>query len=106
MNVSIVKSSSTGSPEGNVAIQTIIGQKDSRFVVKLGELKYGNNTGMSVLELKSTSLFNGDFLRFRIRWSKMEITLNDTANLVPDKFRYQVPLSVTSDQDTVIRNVS
>ena len=73
MKVCVVKSS--GFPVGSVAIQTILGSKDSRFVVKLGKMNGGRKSEESV----SSKLFEDDFIRFRVRWTQLEVTLQDTS---------------------------
>jgi len=87
MNLLIVKSKGSELPIGSVAVQTVIGQTDSRFVIKVGKLKQGNIEGEK-LGGHSTSLFENDFLRFRIRWSEMEITLYDTKDVMAKRFGY------------------
>ncbi len=69
----MVRSSKSGAPVGSLAIQTILGAKDSRFVVKLGNLKHGHG------QVADPSLFQSDFLHFRIRWSQFELTFLDTS---------------------------
>ena len=77
LKIGVLRSSSTGEPLGSLAIQTVIGSKDSRFVVKIGNIKYGD-VGMRKNKTDSDPLFVGDLFRFRIRWNILEITLIDT----------------------------
>jgi len=86
LQVTVVKSTPTGSIIGSMAIQTIIGAKDSRYVIKLGPLKDGNVA--NVKDSPSHSLLENDCLRFRVRWSQMEVTFLDTSkknNSVSDR---------------------
>lgn len=75
LKVVLLRSCKTGSPVGSLAIQTVLGAKDSRFVVKLGPLKHGN----VVAENDSVSLFERDYLHFRVRCSQLEVTFLDTS---------------------------
>merc|ERR1711957_35487 len=97
LKVTIVKSVSSCRPIGSIAVQTIIGKGDSRFVIKLGSLKLGGIAG------KSNGIFSEDLLRFRIKWSEMNITLNDTAKITKRNFEsYQASLrqeSIPSKND-------
>ena len=86
IKVEVVWSKSTGHPNGSVAIQTVAGGKDSRFVIKLGGMKQHGTIQESE---KSSKIFKDDALRFRIRWSQLTITLLDTSKaattFVPNK---------------------
>jgi vacuolar protein sorting-associated protein 13A/C len=88
LKIVLLKSIKTGEPIGSVPIQTVIGSKDSRFVVKLGELKRG---GISFKDKGGIS--RDDFLHFRVRWSQLEITFLDTSlpvdNTMIGKISYQ-----------------
>ncbi len=75
LKVVMVRSCSSGSPVGSLAIQTVLGAKDSRFVIKLGDLKHGNIIDGD----KRKSLIDRDFLHYRIRWSRLEVTFLDTS---------------------------
>jgi len=75
LKVVMIRSCKSGSPVGSLAIQTILGAKDSRFVIKLGDLKHGN----IIDEGKGKSLIHRDFLHYRIRWSRLEVTFLDTS---------------------------
>jgi hypothetical protein len=77
--VSVMKSTATGAPVGSIAIQTIIGTQDSRYVIKIGPMKHGNVAGLSSTDLPTTSFFGNDLLRFRVRWSQMEVMFLDTS---------------------------
>lgn len=82
IKICVVRSTSDGSPIGSVAIQTVIGSRDSRLVIKVGAIKYGGSTAMangsSIGSSTPEETFADDFFRFRIRWSEMEVTLIDT----------------------------
>jgi hypothetical protein len=75
LKVVLMRSCKTGSPVGSMAIQTVLGAKDSRFVVKLGPLKHGN----VVAHNNAVPLFGKDYLHFRVRWSQLEVTFLDTS---------------------------
>lgn len=69
-----------GSPVGSVAVQTMIGKQDSRYLIKIGPMKRGDVTNQDLVNSSSsTSLFANDMLRFRVRWSEMQITFLDTS---------------------------
>jgi hypothetical protein len=70
-----VLSSRQGQAIGSFAVQTVVGSRDSRWVVKLGEIKFGSLRNKT-LEPKHDVL-GGDFIRFRIKWSELQITLNE-----------------------------
>ena len=82
LKVVLIRSCKSGSPVGSLAIQTVLGAKDSRFVVKLGALKHGN-----IVQDKGKSLISKDYLHFRIRWSQLEITLLDTSKAIGSNAR-------------------
>lgn len=88
LKVVLLRSITTGEPIGSVPIQTVIGSRDSRFVIKLGELKRG---GLSLSDKGGIS--KNDFLHFRVRWSQLEITFLDTSlpvnNTILEKNSYQ-----------------
>ena len=86
IKICVVKVTQTGRPLGSVAVQTVIGSKDSRQVIKIGAIKYGGVLGMQQSKTNSTSLLSNDLFRFRIRWSEMEITLNDTQRSMGEQY--------------------
>lgn len=65
-----------GSAVGSIAMQTVVGAKDSRLVVKLGEMKFGSlpSPGGSP---STTGIFKNDLLRFRVQWTELRITLDE-----------------------------
>lgn len=74
LKVAIVKSND-GSAVGSVYIQTVIDTRgDSRLVVKVGEVKLGPNLSPIT---KEKGLFDADFCRFRIRWTELQLVLNE-----------------------------
>lgn len=77
--VSVVRSNETRSPVGSVAVQTMIGRQDSRYVIKIGPMKRGNVTRQELSNTPYSTLFANDLLRFRIRWSEMQVTFLDTS---------------------------
>ena len=76
LRICVVKSRSTGEALGSLAIQTVTGARDSRMVIKIGALSFKESE--TDVESSSSSLFLHDFIRFRVRWSEMRVTLKDT----------------------------
>lgn len=74
LRICVVKSKVTGEAIGSLAVQTVTGARDSRLVVKIGALTIREADNY----VESTSLFAHDFIRFRVRWSEMRVTLKDT----------------------------
>ena len=74
LRVCVAKSRETGEPLGSLAIQTVTGARDSRLVIKIGALNFKEVNGSG----RSSGLFDQDFVRCRVRWSEMRITLKDT----------------------------
>ncbi|KAL9187273.1 hypothetical protein ACHAXT_001376 [Thalassiosira profunda] len=75
LRVIVAKSKDTGEPLGSLAVQTVTGARDSRLVIKIGALNFresDNDAG------RSKGLFTHDFIRFRVRWTEMRLTLKDT----------------------------
>ena len=60
---------------GSIAIQTVIGASDSRWVIKVGDLKM---TGDIITSNRKNDLLVNDFLRYRLRLDDFQITLCDT----------------------------
>lgn len=77
--VALVKSTD-GFPLGSVAIQTVVGARDSRFVVKLGSITFGSSRAPA-MDSSLSNLLRDDFLRFRIMWSELEVTLTEARPL-------------------------
>lgn len=73
-----------GSPLGSVAVQTVIGNQDSKFAVKLGELKFGSGTARDEAATPGQGMFDNDTVRFRIRWSEFQLTLNEARDMDSD----------------------
>ena len=74
LRVVLAKSKQTGEALGSLAVQTVSGAKDSRLVIKIGAINFRDST----VSHTSGGLFEHDFLRFRVRWSEMKVTLKDT----------------------------
>ena len=64
-----------GTTIGCVAVETVVGAADSRWVVKLGDLE---SSSPQITKRKEHSIFENDLLRFRIHWSVLEITLSES----------------------------
>jgi hypothetical protein len=67
---------------GSISLQTVVGSRDSRFVVKLS----GINTGSAMSQNgqgypSSHDWLRDDFFRFRIKWSELEMTLTEARPL-------------------------
>ena len=77
LKVSLTKKIPSGAAVGSVRLQTVIGFQDSCFAVNIGSIKYGRNVKPSL------SWLRGDFMRLRVRWSKIDVTFNDTAHRDP-----------------------
>ena len=84
LRVGIVKSTD-GLPLGSLTVQTLVGNRDSRLVVKLGEVKFGTSleSDSAIGSVSQCSSYS-DAMRFRIRWSELHVTLNEKRLLDPD----------------------
>ena len=71
-------------PRGTVAIQTVTGTLDSRLVVKVGPLRLGQTAGPKERKESVFDLLDKDYLRFRIQWSELKITLNEARSDEPE----------------------
>ncbi len=61
---------------GSICVQTVIDTRgDSRLVVKIGEIDTGN-VGDGLVA-KEQSLFRDDFFRCRVRWTELQLILNE-----------------------------
>jgi hypothetical protein len=79
MKVAIVRAYN-GTPIGSVYVQTVIDTHgDSRLVVKVGEVKFGSHGAPSLI--KQHSFFGEDFCRFRVRWTELQLILNEVGEL-------------------------
>lgn len=70
-----ILSSSAGKAIGSFAVQTVVGNRDSRWVIKLGDVKF-SSSGKNVAEQRN-GVLEGDFVRFRVKWSELQITLHE-----------------------------
>jgi hypothetical protein len=71
-----ILNSNAGFPVGSVCIQTVIDTHgDSRLVVKIGEVQTGALN--SNAESQQPSFFSEDFFRFRVRWTELQLILNE-----------------------------
>lgn len=79
MKIAIVRAYD-GTPIGSVYVQTVIDTHgDSRLVVKVGKVKFGSLVALSMAKQKS--FFSEDFCRFRIRWTELQLILNEVGDL-------------------------
>jgi hypothetical protein len=76
LRVAIVKRGD-GQPIGSIALQTVVGAQDSRLVVKLGEFKMAKLARSDTESSAIKGSFDDDFLRFRIQWSELRVTMNE-----------------------------
>jgi hypothetical protein len=75
LRVAIVRAYN-GTPVGSVYIQTVIDTHgDSRLVIKVGGVKFGSLDATTVP--KQQSFFGDDFCRFRVRWTELQLILNE-----------------------------
>lgn len=80
LRVAVVKSRD-GFLMGSFAIQTVAGARDSRLVVKLGGIKCGSLGAPGEANSSPYDLLRDDFLRFRVKWSELQMTLNEARPL-------------------------
>jgi hypothetical protein len=65
-------------PIGSLACQTVMGSRDSKLVVKLGDVQLGDSSRAMTDKVSLPSdPFVDDFLRIRVRWSELRVTLNE-----------------------------
>ena len=81
LRVAIVRSAS-GLAIGSVAIQTVVGSSDSRLVIKLAGIRLGSEARQALAPRKIDSMLDYDFLRFRIQWSELKLTLSEANPVV------------------------
>ena len=84
LRVAIVRTPD-GFPLGSLAIQTVVGGRDSRLVVKIGELKYSSAEVEIAKETTSPGIFERDFLRFRVQWSELQLSLLEARPVTGNK---------------------
>jgi vacuolar protein sorting-associated protein 13A/C len=87
LRVAVVKSRD-GSPIGSFALQTVVGAQDSRLVVKLGDIKYGTLRSPDEDSSNSFGTLKDDFFRFRIRWSELQLELDEARPIVGKQQAY------------------
>jgi len=72
----VILKANTGRAVGSVCVQTVIDTHgQSRLVVKIGEISRGSS-GLGSAS-KQGSLFQNDFFRFRVRWTEVQLILNE-----------------------------
>lgn len=72
-----IVSSHDGRAIGSFALQTVVGSADSRLAVKLGDINLGARRLPDKDTLSPYSVLSEDFLRLRIRWVELKMTLNE-----------------------------
>ena len=79
----VILHSAAGYPVGSVCVQTVIDtQGDARLVVKIGDVKTGNLASKS--QTQEPSMFRDDFFRFRVRWTELQLILDEVQELKSD----------------------
>jgi len=76
LKICILKSKVNSEPIGSLAIQTVTGGKDSCLVIKIGALRL--KSPQEIVTPMPTTLIERDYIRFRLRWSEIQVTLKDT----------------------------
>lgn len=81
LRIAVARSYPDGNPVGSIAVQTVVGARDSRLVIKLGEMKCG---ALEASDNQPTtfSSFSNDYLRVRVQWSELRITLDEGRPIV------------------------
>jgi hypothetical protein len=70
--------SQAGARVGSVCVQTAIdGLGDARLVVKIGEINSGGALKVGTPSQKP-GLLSDDFVRFRVRWTELQLVLNES----------------------------
>ena len=101
LKVAIV-GSKDGRAVGSVYIQTIIDTRgDSRLVVKVGEVKFGSHMSPVVQE---KGLFDEDFCRFRIRWTELQLVLNEAGQRRQEAWDVKALISQQNTSPTISAN--
>jgi vacuolar protein sorting-associated protein 13A/C len=72
-----IVSSQDGRAIGSFALQTVVGSADSRLAVKLGDIAFGGRRSPDNDTASPYSVLSEDFLRIRIRWAELKMTLNE-----------------------------
>jgi len=79
LNLCLVTSKEKGQPLGSVAVQTVVGQKDSRLAIKIGAVTFGGKENENVEEGGSSAgTFDDDEIHVDLNLSELRLTLNDT----------------------------
>ena len=98
LKVAIVESNK-GVAVGSVYIQTVIDTRgDSRLVVKVGEVKFGSHTSPVIRE---KGLFDGDFCRFRVRWTELQLILSEVGQTRLDSWNIKTLRTPHNSSPTV-----
>ena len=74
LRVAILKSRD-GYTIGSVAVQIVVGDRNSRFVVKIGEIQTGVTYEAQSKRTSSYDMLKDDYFRFRVKWSELKMTL-------------------------------
>merc|ERR1711935_873010 len=99
LKVAIVKSLE-GVAVGSVYIQTVIDTRgDSRLVVKVGKVKFGSHLSPVI---KEKGLFDEDFCRFRIRWTELQVVLNEVGQRQHESWNVKTRRSSQNVSPTVV----
>jgi len=102
LKVAIVESPE-GVAVGSVYIQTVIDNRgDSRLVIKVGEVRLGSNVSRAI---KEKGLFDEDFCRFRIRWTELQLVLNEVGQIYHETWNVRTLKSSQNASPTVSTNM-
>ena len=74
LRVAILKSRD-GYIIGSVAVQNVVGDRNSRFVVKIGEINTGATYEAHGTRTSAYEMLKDDYFRFRVKWSELKMTL-------------------------------
>ena len=60
---------------GSVAVQNVVGDRNSRLVVKIGEIVSGSSNETQSKRTSPYDMLLDDYFRFRVKWSELKMTL-------------------------------
>merc|ERR1719445_3048104 len=80
MNLCKLCSITSGASLGSIAIQTVVGFRDSRLAINLGSIKIGGKKRRKnqATDEKKSGFISDDCLKLLLRCSAVQVTLKDT----------------------------
>uniref|UniRef100_A0A6V2F3X9 Uncharacterized protein n=1 Tax=Ditylum brightwellii TaxID=49249 RepID=A0A6V2F3X9_9STRA len=78
MKICEIRSQASGSVVGKFDIETVIGKKCARIVIRLGGVQFKNDLRTQDQEVVTSGLFANDDLHFQIDLLRTEVTIYDT----------------------------